>query len=130
MAKPIATKNGICFAFPDILKTPTPGGEVPLPYPNIAQLSAADKTATSVNAGGKPVIVKDSEIANSSGGEPGVGGGTTSGTHLGKCTFAKSSETVKANGKGIVRQFDPTEQNGGNAKGQVMVGLPTVLVGD
>ena len=78
MANPIATTNGICFAFPDILNTPTPpGGQVPMPYPNIAQLSAAT-----------------------------------------------------ANGKGIVRQFDPTDQNGGNAKGQVMVGFPTVLVGD
>ena len=130
MANPIATKTGICFAFPDILKTPTPGGEVPMPYPNIAQLSAAEKTATNVNAGGKPVILKDSEIPNSSGGEPGVGGGVVSGKHLRECKFADSSKTVKANGKGIVRQFDPTEQNGGNAKGQVMVGLPTVLVGD
>ena len=38
MANPIATKNGICFASPDILKTPTPGGEVPTPSPNIAEL--------------------------------------------------------------------------------------------
>ena len=131
MANPIATKNGICFAFPDILKTPTPGGEVPMPYPNIAQLSAAEDTATNVNAGRKAVILKSSKISSSSGGEPGVGGGVVKpGMHLKECTFAKSSETVKANGKGIVRQFDPTEQNGGNAKGQVMVGLPTVLVGD
>ena len=131
MANPIATKNGICFAFPDILKTPTPGGEVPMPYPNIAQLSAATGTATNVNAGGKPVILKDSEIPNSSGGEPGVGGGVVkSGMHLKGCKFTKSSNTVKANGKGIVRQFDTTDQNGGNAKGQVMVGFATVLVGD
>ena len=131
MANPIATKNGICFAFPDILQTPTPpGGQLPMPYPNIAQLSAAEDTATNVNAGGKPVILKSSKISSSAGGEPGVGGGVSSGTHLGKCTFTKSSETVKANGKGIVRQFDTTDQNGGNAKGQVMVGFPTVLVGD
>jgi hypothetical protein len=131
MANPIATKNGICFAFPDILKTPTPGGEVPMPYPNIAQLSAAEDTATNVNAGGKPVILKSSKILSSSGGEPGVGGGVVkSGMHLKGCTFTKSSNTVKANGKGIVRQFDTTEQNGGNANGQVMVGFPTVLVGD
>ncbi|MDQ0322152.1 hypothetical protein QO002_004358 [Pararhizobium capsulatum DSM 1112] len=131
MAKPIATKTGICFAFPDILKTPTPGGPVPMPYPNIAQLSAAKDTATNVNAGGKAVILKSSKIDNSSGGEPGVGGGVTAPpNHLKECTFDTSSQTVKANGKGIVRQFDTTKQNGGNATGQVMVGLPTVLVGD
>lgn len=130
MAKPIATTTGICFAFPDVLNTPSPSGTVPLPYPNIAQLSAAQGTATTVNAGGKPVILKDSQIPNSSGGEPGSGGGVTQPHYLGACTFADSSLTVKANGKGIVRQFDATEQNGGNARGQVMVGLPTVLVGD
>jgi hypothetical protein len=131
MAKPIATKTGICFAFPDVLKTPTPGGEVPMPYPNIAQLSSANGAATNVNAGGKAVILKDSEIPSSSGGEPGVGGGVVeAGKHLKECIFTTSSNTVKANGKGIVRQFDTTKQNGGNAQGQVMVGLPTVLVGD
>lgn len=130
MANPIATKNGICFAFPDILNTPAGPSMVPMPYPNIAQLSSAESTATNVNAGGKAVIVKDSFISSSSGGEPGTGMGVSSGTHLGKCTFTKSSNTVKANGKGIVRQFDTTDQNGGNAKGQVMVGFPTVLVGD
>jgi Domain of unknown function (DUF4150) len=131
MAKPIATKTGICFAFPDILKTPTPGGEVPMPYPNIAQLSAADDAATNVNAGGKAVILKTSKISSSSGGEPGVGGGVVqSGMHLKDCTFAEASGTVKANGQGIVRQFDATKQNGGNADGKVMVGFSTVLVGD
>lgn len=130
MAKPIATKTGICFAFPDILKTQVGPAVVPMPYPNIAQLSAATGTATNVNAGGNPVILKTSKISNSSGGEPGALKGVTKPFHLGECTFTKSSETVKANGKGIVRQFDTTDQNGGNAQGQVMVGLPTVLVGD
>ncbi len=130
MAKPIATKTGICFAFPDILKTQVGPAVVPMPYPNIAQLSAADDTAKNVNAGGKPVILKTSKITSSSGGEPGALKGVSQPFHLGKCTFETSSQTVKANGKGIVRQFDSTKQNGGNAMGQVMVGLATVLVGD
>jgi hypothetical protein len=29
----------------------------------------------------------------------------------------------------VIRQFDQTDQNGGNATGMVMVGNPTVLVG-
>lgn len=130
MANPIATKNGICFAFPDVLFTPAGPSMVPMPYPNIAQLSSANGTATNVNAGSNPVILKDSTISSSSGGEPGTGKGVLKPSHLGECKFTKSSNTVKANGKGIVRQFDTTDQNGGNAKGQVMVGFPTVLVGD
>ena len=131
MATPIATMTGICFAFPDVLKTPTPGGDVPIPYPNIAQLSSATGTSSDVKAGGKEVILEDSEIPSSSGGEPGVSGGVKdSGKYLGPCTFPGHSSTVKANGKGIVRQFDQTDQNGTNATGMVMVGNPTVLVGD
>ena len=132
MAKPIATKTGICFAFPDVLLTPSPPApDIPIPYPNIAQLADAEKTATDVMAGGKEVIVEGSEILSSSGGEAGLNGGVKiSGAYLGACTFPNFSGTVKANGKGIVRQFDSTDQNDGNAQGQVMVGNPTVLVGD
>ena len=55
MANPIATTNGICFAFPDILNTPTPpGGQVPMPSPHIAPRTAATATSTNVNAAGKP----------------------------------------------------------------------------
>lgn len=125
MGQPIAVKDGTCFAFPDVLQTPTPGGNVPMPYPNIAQLGDATKTAATVNAGGKPVIVEDSEIAASSGGEAGTGG---PGPNK-KCTFTSTSGTVKAGGKKIVRQFDTTSQNNGNAVGAVMSGLATVLVG-
>ncbi len=130
MAKPIATKTGICFAFPDVLNTPIGPAMVPIPYPNIAQLSAAQKASPDVKAGGKEVITKESEIPNSSGGEPGVGKGAKFPDHLGSCTFPEFSQTVNANGNGIVRQFDQTKQNGGNADGMVMVGNPTVVVGD
>jgi len=29
--------NGVTIAFPDVCKTPSPGGPVPIPYPNIAK---------------------------------------------------------------------------------------------
>jgi uncharacterized Zn-binding protein involved in type VI secretion len=125
MPQPIAVKDGICFAFPDILQTPAAPSPVPLPYPNIAQLSDATKTASSVNAGGKAVIVEDSEIASSSGGEAGTAGAPPNQ----KCTFTSFSGTVKANGKKIVRQMDQTSQNNGNAVGMVMSGVSTVMVG-
>ena len=31
--------NGTTIAFPDVCKTPTPGGPVPIPYPNIGMSS-------------------------------------------------------------------------------------------
>ena len=131
MAKPIAVKDGTCFAFPDVLLTPIPSaGSAPIPYPNIAQLSDADPVAETVLAGGIAVIVEDSEISESSGGEAGTDGGVTSGDNNKECTFTDKSNTVKAEGKGIVRQFDATSQNGGNAVGMVMAGNATVLVGD
>ena len=130
MVKPIATKTGICFAFPDILLTPTPSGDAPVPYSNIAQLSSASDTASTVTAGGKDVIIEGSSISSSSGGEAGVNGGVKSDGHLGECTFTSFSKTVKAEGGGIVRQGDTTDQNDRNAVGNVMIGFPTVLVGD
>lgn len=130
MGQPIAVTQGTCFAFPDMLKTPlAPSGSVVLPYPNIAQLSEATNTASSVIAGGKPVITEASRIENSSGGEAGSLGGVTSNVNLKACTFTGFSATVKANGKRVVRQGDATSQNNQNAVGTVLAGIPTVLVG-
>lgn len=133
MPKPIAVKDGMCFAFPDILLTNIPSvGPVPIPYPNIAQLSDADGASDNVKAGGIEVILEDSEISSSSGGEASTDGGTVnpSGDGTGACTFSQASSSVKANGKGIVRQFDTTQQDAENATGMVMQGNATVLVGD
>ncbi|MBE3638371.1 PAAR-like domain-containing protein [Mangrovicoccus algicola] len=131
MGQPITVTDGICMAFPDMLNTPVPGaGQVPMPYPNIAQLSQASDTAATVNAGGKPVVLQSSTIATSSGGEPGTGGGVVAGgAHLGECSFSTASATVFANGQPVVRLGDTTSQNDGNATGTVLGGLPTVLVG-
>jgi hypothetical protein len=125
MAQPITVTDGICFAFPDVCQTPSPSGTVPIPYPNIAQLSNATDTASTVKAGGKPVVTEASSVLRSSGDEAGTGGPGP----MGKCTFTTFSKTVKANGKGIVRLGDSASQNGGNAVGTVLGGLPTVLVG-
>ncbi len=31
------SSNGVTIAFPDVCKTPAPGGPIPIPYPNISQ---------------------------------------------------------------------------------------------
>lgn len=129
--KPIAIQGkGVCFAFPDVCKTPTPGGPVPIPYPNIAQLAEADKTSKSVLVGDKPVILKTSQISKSMGDQAGTAGGVVSGKTGGKVTFTTASGSVQIEDAGVVRMLDQTQQNDGNAQGVVLGGVPTVLIGD
>ncbi|WP_108259642.1 DUF4150 domain-containing protein [Mangrovicoccus ximenensis] len=130
MGQPITVTEGLCMAFPDVLLTPVPASPpVPLPYVNLADLGGAVDTATTVSAGGKPVVLQSSRIPTSSGGEPGTSGGVSSGTFNMACTFTTASATVFANGQPVVRMGDTTSQNDGNAVGTVLGGLPTVLVG-
>jgi uncharacterized protein DUF4150 len=135
MGNPVTTKSqGICFAFPNVCFTPPvsppfPRG-VPIPYPSIGQLSGATGTAASVKAGGNEVVVKSSTIANTTGDSAGSLGGVISGSVGGKVEFVKASGSVFAEGVAVVRMFDTTKQNNGNAQGIVLGGFPSVLVGD
>jgi hypothetical protein len=136
---PIATKKpgGIAFAFPNVCKTPPPAPGVPIPYPNIGQLSQADNASDSstgtgeVKAGGYLVILaKTSVIQSTLGDQAGSGGGVQSGPPPGgKVEFTSGSGTVKIHGKSVVRMTDPTTQNAGNANGIVLGGVPNILVG-
>jgi uncharacterized Zn-binding protein involved in type VI secretion len=134
MAQPAAIADGMAVAFPDVCLTPAPPGPpVPVPYPNIAQLADATNTSAdggaAVFAGGKPILLENSEIAQSTGDEAGSNGGVSSGGTKGKCTFTTFSQTVKIHGKGVVRFGDTTSQNGGNAVGSVLSIPVTVVVG-
>lgn len=132
MGMPATTKKSgdICFAFPDVCLTPAPPGpNVPIPYPNIGQLGDATGEATTVKIGGNATITEKSKIGESTGDEAGTGGGVTSGVTRGEVVFTTFSKTVKAEGGGIVRLGDTTQQNKKNAVGTVLGGEPTVLVG-
>jgi hypothetical protein len=131
MGKPIAPALGIAFAFPDVCKTPSPAGDIPIPYPNIAQLDQVqpDGKSTTLKAGGQYVLLEGAEVSTSMGDEAGASGGVKSGGIKGPCKITQGSKTVKYNGKGIVRFMDPTQQNDGNAVGMVLSANPTILVG-
>ncbi len=131
MGMPITVKGqGICFAFPDVCLTPVGTSTVPLPYPNVGQLAEATGTANSVLVGGQPVVTSHSRIRSTSGNEAGSAGGVTSGTTKGAVHFDVGfSTTVFAEGGNVVRLGDATRQNNGNARGTVLGGVPTVLVG-
>ena len=105
----VVTKDsgGITTAFPDVCKTPSPAGPVPLPYPNVAQSSDTDKGTKKVSVGGNPVCVKDSNFKTSTGDEAGTaGGGVASSKTKGKAEFVNFSFDVKFEGKNVARAFD------------------------
>lgn len=100
-------------AVPDVCKTPSPGGPVPIPYVNVAQDGDLAQGSTSVHIEGNPVALKNSNLSTSSGDEPGTaGGGLVSSKTKGKMTWASASIDVKIEGKGVVRFLEPTQHNG------------------
>lgn len=100
-------------AVPDVCKTPSPGGPVPIPYVNVARDGDLSRGSTSVQVGGNSIALKDSNLSTSSGDEPGTaGGGLVSSKTKGKMTWASASTDVKIEGKGVVRFMEPTQHNG------------------
>ncbi len=100
------SSNGVTIAFPDVCKTPTPAGPVPIPYPNIAMSSDTAKGTKKVKCDGNPVCVKDSNFKMSTGDEPGTVGGVVSNKVKGKAEFILFSMDVKFEGKNVARAFD------------------------
>lgn len=100
------SSNGVTICFPDVCKTPTPGGPVPIPYPNIAMSSDTAKGTKKVKCDGNPTCVKDSNFRMSTGDEPGTVGGVISNKVKGKAEFVNFSFNVKFEGKNVERAFD------------------------
>jgi hypothetical protein len=102
-----ADSGGMTSAFPDVCKTPSPAGPVPIPYPNIAKSSdTADGTST-VLCDGNSTCVKDSNFRISTGDEAGTaGGGVVSNKIKGKAEFVNFSFDVSFEGKGVARAMD------------------------
>ncbi|MEW9898545.1 DUF4150 domain-containing protein [Chitinivorax sp. PXF-14] len=105
--------NGISTAtIPDVCKTPTPGGPVPIPYPNISQSTTLSKGTTTVKAdGGMMVAIKGSEFSMSNGDEAGTVGGVKSSTFIKESTWILYSFDVKMEGQGACRLTDKKFQN-------------------
>jgi len=55
---------------PDVCKTPSAPGPIPIPYPNIAKSSGTAKGTTKVKIDGKEVMTKASSYKKSTGDEP------------------------------------------------------------
>lgn len=98
---------------PDVCKTPSPGGPVPIPYPNVAMDSDLAQGTKTVKIAGNTVAHEGSNIRRSTGDEAGTaGGGIISSKTRGKLTFGSSSIDVKVEGKGVARFMEVTHHNG------------------
>ncbi|MBZ4415088.1 DUF4150 domain-containing protein [Myxococcus sp. RHSTA-1-4] len=122
--------NGITVAFPDVCKTPSPGGPIPIPYPNIAKSSDTAKGSRTVTADGKPLCLEDSNFSTSTGDEAGTaGGGVASGKTKGKAEFVNYSFDVMIEGKHVARAFDLMLHNDKNTPPTPVMQPPVIAMG-
>jgi hypothetical protein len=100
---------------PDVCKTPSPGGPVPLPYPNFSRSSTLSGGTSTVKAdGGNMIAIKGSKYSSSNGDEPGTAGGVKSSTFGKASSWISYSFDVKIEGKNACRLTDKKFQNNEN----------------
>ena len=80
---------------PDVGKTLSPGGPIPVPYPNIG----LTEKPTSQKTTGKKPSVKESQVSTTSGDQPGTQKGIVTNKGQGKVYYSASSMDVKMLGK-------------------------------
>lgn len=105
--------NGTATAtIPDVCKTPSPGGPVPLPYPNIVLAADLAKGTKKIKVdGGQMAANKGSELSRSTGDEAGSVGGVTSSTFIKEATWMLYSFDVMLEGKNACRLTDKLFMN-------------------
>ena len=98
---------------PDVCKTPSPAGPVPIPYPVILSKSSdlANGTTTVKADGGQMIAVKDCEYSGCNGDEAGTAGGVVSSTNMKEAKFILYSFDVKMEGKNACRFGDKMTMN-------------------
>lgn len=114
---------------PDVCKTPSPGGPIPIPYPNISQSATLDKGTTTVKAdGGMMIATKGSEFSLSNGDNAGTAGGVKSSTFMKESTWILYSFDVKLDGNNACRLSDKKFQNHENTADLMgAMGAPVVV---
>jgi hypothetical protein len=99
---------------PDVCKTPSPGGPVPVPYPNIADQSSLTDGTTSVKAHGEMIAVKGSHYGRSNGDEAGTAGGVKSNVNMKATDWITYSFDVTMDGQNACRHTDKKFHNNQN----------------
>ena len=104
--------SGKAISFPDVCKTPSPGGPVPIPYGNLAQSTDSGKTTKKVKVQKKGANQNTSVFTTSVGDEAGTaGGGVISSKTKGKAKWKNASHNVKFEKKKVARMGDPMGTN-------------------
>jgi len=96
----------VAATVPDVCKTPSPGGPVPVPYPNISQSSSLSDGSTTVKADGEVICIKGCQLSRSNGDEAGTIGGVKSNMNMKEAKFILYSMDVKIEGKNACRLSD------------------------
>jgi len=109
--------GGLSSVFPDVCKTPSPGGPVPVPYPNVGRSADVRKGSKKVKIQGVSTMLKGSVYAKSTGDEAGSAGGAVSGSTRGECEFSLYSFDVKIEGRNVCRAGDLMTHNNKNTAG-------------
>ena len=109
--------GGMSTVFPDVCKTPTPAGPVPIPYPNIGMSSNTSKGPKKVKTDGKMPMTKGAKYSMTSGDEAGTAGGVISSKFKGEAEFLLYSFDVKFEGKNVCRLGDQLWHNKKNILG-------------
>ncbi len=109
-----ASSTGIATMFPDVCKTPSPAGPVPIPYPNVAQSSDTADGSSTVKVDGNPIMLKSSNYRMSTGDEAGAAMGVASNKIKGKAEPILYSFDVKVDGGNVFRLTDMMLQNCGS----------------
>ena len=109
--------GGMSIVFPDVCKTPSPGGPIPIPYPNIGMASDTSGGPSKVTTDGEMPMVKGAKYSKSTGDEPGTAGGVVSNVNRDECEFMLYSFDVKFEGNNVCRLGDPLFHNKKNIMG-------------
>lgn len=99
---------------PDVCKTPSPGGPVPIPYPNFADQSSLQNGTTTVSAKGEMIAIKGSQYGRSNGDEAGTAGGVKSNVNMQATDWITYSFDVKMDGQNACRHTDLKFHNNQN----------------
>jgi hypothetical protein len=114
---------------PDVCKTPTPSGPIPMPYPNLSMVNTLTGGTTTVTVdGGKMAGHKPSKFSMSTGDEPGTLGGIKSSTFKQASSWITYSFDVKLEGKNACRFSDKKFQNNENTVDMAGIVGPVVMV--
>lgn len=101
------------YLMPDVCKTPMGGSTPPVPYPVTATLGNSLNNSSNVRANSNPVVHFDASYTPATmGDQAGAATGVSSGTVGAQCWPKEKSNTLRVNGKPVIRHDDQFWMNG------------------